>query len=159
MKIIIIAIIVTLSVTIYNKSFASCSDPKTIDTVDKIYEQGIISLYPDNIRYINEVKGNYIINVKDIKTLVYDNTTGKYTCEAVIEVTFSDKIKTKYSACNKVITDTVTYTSQETEDTKQPYVKAISDLRQFRWSTEKCAAMIYANEEQQMKRTEDDNKI
>jgi predicted transcriptional regulator len=158
MKNIIISIIVTLFVTICTDSHASCSDQKTINAVNKIYEQGLLSLYPDNIRYINAVSDNYIIKVKDIQTLVYDNTTGKYTCEAVIEVTFSDKIKTKFPACNKVITETVTYTSQETADTKQPYVRSISDLRQFIWSTKKCAAEIYANEKLQMRRTEDDNK-
>jgi uncharacterized protein YecT (DUF1311 family) len=123
----ILLIILTLSGC--GSKTPSCADQKTTDLIKQICHQWLEEhLVREKVDPASTKTAMALpLNVTMIRTAGHDEKLGKYTCEAVLETTYSDqatKIK-GFDAVNRV---NIKYTSQLTDDKKQQLVELFGHL-------------------------------
>jgi PBP1b-binding outer membrane lipoprotein LpoB len=115
MKKILLIIFSAVGLSGCSDSPPSCSDSDATDLVTEIItgqldkkRQGFIRLNSAN------KKITYEVEVKDIRTASQDNNTGKFKCEATVNVISNNAFFNNGSE--------ITYTTEITEDGGEPYV-------------------------------------
>lgn len=93
----------------------SCSDSEATDLVTEIITEQLDKKRQGFIRLNNaNEKITYEVEVKDIRTTSQDDNTGKFKCEATVNVISNNAFFNNSSD--------ITYTTEITEDGGKPYV-------------------------------------